>query len=417
MIILASVLVVLTACSENSNEGKSESNEIIAWAWDPKFNIAALELAEKAYNQDDFDMKIIENAQNDIIQKLNAGLSSGTMKGMPNIVLIEDYRAQSFLQAYPEAFYPLDDYVNIDDFAEYKAAPSSHDGKQYGLPFDTGVTGLFLRTDYLEEASLSPEDFNDITWDELIELGKTIKEKTGKDLITLDPNDLGTIRLMIQTAGEWYLNEDGTTPNIANNEAIKEAFKIYKQLLDEKIAKVTSDWSQMVGALNNGDVAAQATGNWIIPSIMAEESQAGDWIVAPIPRLNIDGAVNRSNLGGSSFYVLNIDGKEKAAEFLGETFGKNIEFYEELIDQIGALGTFTAAASSETYQKENEYFSNQKIFHDFATWMDEIPVVNFGMHTYAIEDILVSEMQNYLNGQPLEDVLNNAQQQAEAQLK
>ena len=40
--------------------------------------------------------EIVENAQEDIVQKLNTALGSGTTKGLPNIVLIEDYRAQSF---------------------------------------------------------------------------------------------------------------------------------------------------------------------------------------------------------------------------------------------------------------------------------------------------------------------------------
>ena len=38
------------------------------------------------------------------------------------------------------------------------------------------------------------------------------------------------------------------------------------------------------------------------------------------------------------------------------------------------------------------------------------------MHTYAIEDILVVEMQNYLNGKDLDEVLKDAQQQAEHKL-
>lgn len=410
---------MLAACSSKpSEESSGNGNEITAWAWDPKFNIAALKLADEMYTEDeDFQLKIIENAQPDIVQKLNTGLSSGTMKGMPNIVLIEDYRAQSFLQAYPDAFFELSDYFNADDFAEYKIAPTSFDGKQYGLPFDTGVTGLYIRTDYLEEAGYSLEDVTNIDWDQLIEVGKGIKEKTGKDLITLDPNDLGTIRMMIQTAGSWYLKDDGVTPDLAGNEALKDAFRVYKALLDAKIVKVTSDWSQMVGAINNGEIAAQALGNWITPSITAEESQAGKWAVVPLPKLSVDGAVNASNLGGSSFYVLNIPGKEKAAEFLGKTFGSNVDFYQKLVTDVGALGTYSPASEGEAYKSEYEYFGGQQIIADFSKWMNEIKGVNYGMHTYAIEDIIVAEMQNYLNGKDIDDVLNDAQQQAEAQLK
>src|SRR5574342_957520 len=106
-------ILMLTACSsgsknETSDKGK-ETNEITVWAWDPNFNIKAMNLAKEAYKSENPDLKIkvVENAQADIVQKLNTSLSSGTTKGLPNIVLIEDYRAQSFLNAYPDEFYDL----------------------------------------------------------------------------------------------------------------------------------------------------------------------------------------------------------------------------------------------------------------------------------------------------------------------
>ena len=49
--------------------------------------------------------------------------------------------------------------------------------------------------------------------------------------------------------------------------------------------------------------------------------------------------------------------------------------------------------------------------------MDEIIGVNYGMHTYAIEDILIVGMQDYLNGKDIDAVMKDAQQQAESQIK
>lgn len=422
LLVVASIMM-LAACSSGSKEGgnsskKGDSNTITAWAWDPNFNIAALKLADESYSgKDEINLKIIENGQPDIVSKLNTGLSSGTMKGMPNIVLIEDYRAQSFLKAYPDAFVDLSEYINKDDFAPYKIESASLDGKLYGLPFDTGVAGLFIRTDMIKEAGYTVDDFTNITWDQFIEMGKKVKGKTGKPMITVDPNDLGTIRMMIQTAGKWYLKEDGVTPDISGNEALTEAFRVYKTMLKEEVAGIHSDWSQLLAGFNNGDVAAVAQGNWITPSIKAEEAQSGQWAVVPIPRLDLLNAVNASNLGGSSFYVLNVDGKEKAAEFLANTFGSNKDFYQNLVTKVGAIGTYMPASEGEAYKAEDPYFGGQKTVTDFSKWMEEIPAVNYGMHTYAVEDILVAEMQNYLNGQDIKEVLNNAQKQADSQLK
>ncbi|MNE17934.1 Lactose-binding protein precursor [compost metagenome] len=381
-----------------------------------------MERAAEAYAAKNPDsglkVNIVENAQADIIQKMNAGLNAGTTKSLPTIVLIEDYRAQSFLQAYPDAFFELTDFINASDFAEYKLGPTSVDGKQYGVPFDSGVAGLYVRTDYLEQAGFKVEDLQNIDWNKFIEVGKAVKEKTGKHMLTQDPNDLGLIRMMIQSAGSWYLSEDGTTPNLANNAALKEAFETYKKIMEADIVKVTSDWSQFVGAFNSGEVASVPTGNWITASVKAEASQSGKWAVVPFPKLaGQPNSVNASNLGGSSWYVMNVDGKEAAADFLKQTFGSDVELYQKLVTEIGAIGTLKAAAEGEGYKQADEFFGGQTVVADFAAWTTQIPNVNYGMHTYAIEDILVVEMQNFMGGKALDKSLSDAQAQAETQVK
>ena len=75
-------MLLLAACSSGSSNGKeskensADANEITVWAWDPSFNIKALELAKEAYAAENPDLKvnIIENAQDDIVQKLNTSL-------------------------------------------------------------------------------------------------------------------------------------------------------------------------------------------------------------------------------------------------------------------------------------------------------------------------------------------------------
>ncbi|WP_394185690.1 ABC transporter substrate-binding protein [Metabacillus halosaccharovorans] len=423
---LVSLLLLLTACSGSNEQAQTESgdskdpNELTIWTWDPNFNVKAMNLAAEAYQADnpDFKIKIIENAQEDVVQKLNTSLSSGTTKGLPNIVLIEDYRAQSFLQAYPDAFHELTDVFNTEDFASYKLGPTSLDGKVYGLPFDSGVTGLYVRTDYLSEAGYTVEDLNNADWDKYIEIGKAVKEKTGKFMLSLDPNDMGIVRIMVQSAGSWFTEEDGVTPQLAGNEALKKSFEVYKKLIEADIARPISDWNQLLEGFNSGEVASVPTGNWITASVKAEASQSGKWAVAPIPKLpGMDSSVNASNLGGSSWYVLDVPGKEKAADFLAKTFGSNADFYQTLVTEIGAIGTYIPAAEGEAYKAADEFFGGQATVTDFSAWTEEIPRINYGLHTYAIEDILVVEMQNYLNGKEVDQVLEDAQAQAEAQLK
>ncbi|MFC6465314.1 ABC transporter substrate-binding protein, partial [Marinilactibacillus sp. GCM10026970] len=351
----ASALLVLTACGGGSGndteEGEElegatgEPNQLTVWTWDPNFNVRALEIAEETYKEDnpEFDLNIVENSQDDVIQRLNTSLSSGVETGLPNIVFIEDYRAQSFLNSYPGSFVPLEEYYNLDDFADYKTKAGTYEGEVYNVPFDSGVTGLYVRTDILEEAGYTLEDVTDITWDEYVEIGIDVTEQTGVKWMTNDHSDLGIIRVMMQSSGVWLTEEDGQTPYIADNESLKLGFETYKELFDSGAMNVHNDWDQFLQAFNNGEVVTVPTGNWITPSITAEDSQSGDWAIAPIPRQTIEGSVNASNLGGSSIYVLNIDNNELAGEFLGATFGSDVDFYQELATQINAISAFEPA--------------------------------------------------------------------------
>lgn len=435
------MLVVVSACSGNgggSGVGGANENggnggdpggggtssdgqqEITVWAWDPNFNIAALKIAKERYEADhpDVTINIVEYAQDDVVQKMNTGLNSGTTRGLPNIVLIEDYRAQNFLQAYPESFRDLSDVIDASDFADYKIGPTTLDGKSYGVPFDSGVTGLYVRTDYLEQAGVTVEDMTNIDWLEFIEIGRKVKEATGIHMLTQDPSDLGLLRIMMQSAGAWYLEEDGQTLRLANNPALKESLETYKAMFDADIVKMHADWSQFLATFNNGDVVAVPTGNWITPSVKAEPSQSGSWAVVPIPKLaNHPDAVHASNLGGSSWYVMTMDGQDVAADFLASTFGSDAELYSILLEEIGIIGTLKAASSGEAYEKSDEFFGGQQIFADFARWTELVPRVNYGLHTYAIDDILVIEIQNYLNGKDIDSVIADAQAQAEAQIR
>jgi len=428
--VLLSSLLLLSACSSNSgnatntakptDQAATGTKEITVWAWDKNFNIAAMKLAQEAYAKDHPDVKIniVEYAQDDIIQKLNTGLNSGTTSGLPNVVLIEDYRAQSFLKAYPDSFQDLSSSIKASDFADYKIGATSLNGKQYGLPFDSGVTGLYVRTDYLQQAGYKVDDMKNIDWDKFIEIGKAVKAKTGKDMLTQDPNDLGLIRMMIQSAGSWYLKSDGSTPDLKDNAALKDAFQTYKTLMSANIVKITSDWNSFLAGFNSGAVATVPTGNWITPSVKAQADQSGKWAVVPFPKLkNTASSVNASNLGGSSWYVLNSPGKEVAADFLGKTLGSNVDLYQKMLTNIGVIGTYKPAASGEAYTKADDFFGGQKISSDFATWTTQIPKVNYGMHTYEIEDILKVGAQNYLKGTDLDKVLSDAQSQAESQIK
>lgn len=426
-VVLAGVMTFsLAACggsgdSASSTSSGSESSDsaekITIWAWDESFNIKAANEAKEIYAaiNPDLEVEVVTMAQDDIVAKLNTSLSSGSYEGLPDIVLIEDYRIQGYLKAYPDKFADLSDIASPDDFAEYKTGVNTIDGNLYGIPFDSGVSATFYRLDLVEEAGYTEADMQDLTWDKYIEIGRAIKEKTGVAVGTLDPSDIGQIRMMLQSAGSWYTDADGNV-DIADNQALKDAINTYQKLIDADITKTTSDWDQFVGAFNKGEVATVVTGCWISPSIVNAEDQSGKWAVAAMPRMaeNAD-SVNASSIGGAGWYVLkNVGNEDAAKDFLKETFASSVDLMNQLAEDINLVSTLKAASEAENYNKGVDFYSGQEIFKDLSAWTDDVPSVNYGDSTYAIEDMMTEAVQAIVNGADMDKTLADYQSQIEA---
>jgi lactose/L-arabinose transport system substrate-binding protein len=422
LLILIFALSILSGCKkteQTSNQPTEKSGKITIWAWDPNFNIAIMNEAKARYTKDNpkVEVEIVDMAKADLEQKLHTMLASGVKEGLPDIVLIEDYNAQKYLRSYPGAFADLTGKIDHSKFANYKVSLMTVDGKIYGVPFDSGATGFFYRKDILEQAGYKPEDLSNITWDQFIEIGKNVKKKTGKAMLGFGLDDGGLMRVMLQSAGQWYFDKDGNV-NLVNNEALKEAVKTYKAIVDSGIIKKTSGWNEWVAAFNKGDTASVVTGVWIIGSIKAEASQSGKWAVAPTPRLNISGSKNASNLGGSSWYVLeNSKNKDVAIDFLNKIYAGDVDFYQKILVERGAVGSYIPAQTGDAYSKEDTFFGGQKVFLDFSKWMQEIPSVDYGLYTYEADAAIMAIMPDVYAGKiSVEDALKKAEEQLKNQI-
>lgn len=430
-ILLAAVLL-LSACGTATNDsgvgnGNADSGantdtgtqKVVAWAWDAAFNGAALQIAEQLYQEEhpEFELELVDMSKIDLEQKLNTVLASGVTEELPDIILVNDINAEKYVTAYPGTFADLTDAVDFSQFADYKVEAITVDDKIYGIPFDIGVTGMFYRRDYLEAAGFTEEDLQDLTWSEYIEIGKVVKEKTGKYMTTINPNEEILISIMLQSAGSWYITEDNKG-NFVDNPVMIEALEVYRAISDAGIAKPVTGWSEFVGSFNAGDVATVISGIWQISSIMEAEDQHGQWGVAPIPRLEIEGAVNASSEGGSSWFVLEeSENRDLAIDFLASTIGSDIEFYERFLTENGGVGSYIPAFSSETFSQPVDFFGGQAIYADFAEWMEEVPGISLGMYTQEARDALKNELTNILTGADLETSLQTVQQLFEQQVQ
>lgn len=398
----------------------TEKQTVTIWAWDPNFNIAIMEKAKDMYMADhpDVEFEIVDFAKGDLEQKLHTNLASGITDDLPDIVLIEDYNAQKYLQAYPGSFEALTTSINYDNFVDYKVELMTVGEDVYGIPFDSGVSGMFYRRDAIEAAGFTTDDMQDITWDRFIEIAKEVEAKTDFQMLAVDPLDGGLMRVMLNSSGSWYFDNEGNA-TVANNEALIEAANVYKEIVNGSFTKQTSGWGEWVGAINNSDVASITTGVWIGGSVKAGEGQEGLWNVAATPRLNAAGSVNASNLGGSSWYVLS-SSEEKAAaiDFLSKTYDADTSFYQEILVDNGAVASYIPSQSGEAYSAEEAFFNGQKVYEDFGQWMQEIPAINYGLYTYEADAAIMMFMPDVYSGSmTAEEAMVEAEKQLVSQIQ
>lgn len=350
-----------------------DENTLTVWCWDPNFNIYAINKAAEIYSKDHegFNVKVTEIKSDDIETKLTTAMSAGDLSTLPDIFLMQDNSFQKYATNYPDIFVDLTDKgIDYTQFSEAKVAYSTLDGKNYGVPFDNGAAISCYRTDMLEQAGYTVDDFTDITWDDFMEKAKVVKEKTGQPLLTQQAGSTDIIMMMIQSVGASCFTEDGKA-NIVDNEAVKKAVEIYSQMVKDGTLLEVTDWDQYVASINNGTVAGVINGCWIMATVTAQEDQSGKWAVTNMPKMEgVGEASNYSNNGGSSWAVTsNCKKPDVAVDFLKSTFGGSTELYDDLIAK-GALATWAPAGDSDVYNQEVPFFSNDKVYAkivDFAT--------------------------------------------------
>ena len=222
--------------AESVSESEAETTTadgdetLTVWAWDPNFNIYALKQAEALYQKDhpNFKLNIEENVYNDIETKLITAATSEDYSTLPDIFLMQDYSYHKMVANFPGIYTDLTDSgLDWDQFSGGKLADSTVDGHHYGLPFDNGASVMAVRSDMIENAGLTVEDFKDLTWSEFEEKAQKVVDANGVPMLTSSGGSELIIEMM-QSAGASPV-VDGEV-KIADNAALKEALTVYKDI-------------------------------------------------------------------------------------------------------------------------------------------------------------------------------------------
>ena len=257
------------------------------------------------------------------------------------------------IKAYEDVFPEEELKAHFEGISENALSLGKIDGKTYGLAFTFSTPILYINGKLFEDAGLDPNQ-PPTTWKEMLEMAKTIKEKTGVDGFGLAPDNGWVTEGLVYTAGSDMMNEDRTEAVFATDETVK-AFEMWKQFYTDGCAAKGTD-NELMQQFMAGKLAMHIQSTSVL-SGFAGAAKAAGWKLygAAMPGLNGNEAVP---VNSGSCLAVRPDSDQKAQavwEFIKYVTGK--DGYTIITSEIGYLPLRTELADDPKYLKDyvNKY--------------------------------------------------------------
>ncbi|WP_433242735.1 ABC transporter substrate-binding protein [Streptosporangium sp. CA-135522] len=369
---LAAGSTVLTACGAGSTAapapvgptGTAATGDITVWSWQgPAATMKAL-VPEftKEFPGIKVDVQDIGNPA--IWDKITTGLASGG-QGLGDVLHIGVDYLPAYIEKFPDGLadlVPLGADKHKGKFAQGMWETVSRDGKVYALPWEANSAGFYYRADLFEKAGVDVEALR--TWDEVIEAGIELKEKTGVRLIGIDKpasvgDSAGFFQTLLQLQDSFYFDIQGNI-TLDTPQAVT-AMTIIKKLNDAGlVADTAGGWNAMISSIKKGAVAVQAMPTWfggIIEETVPDEK--GKWKVRLPPAVTAGGKVS-ATVNSTHLAVANTSKAKAAAFAFAEYVLTRPESQVKIYKEKGIAPALLAAYDDPIFHEESAFFSGQK---------------------------------------------------------
>lgn len=222
----------------------------------------------------------------------------------PDIIRYSYQRLGKFKAA--DVMLDLTPYISqesVDDLSDAFRSACTYNGKLVAMPHHTDTMAVFYNKRMFEEAGIriptSPED--GWTWDEMLEIARTLKEKFDLPYATAGIWEQGNgYRYLpfVYMNGGSLLSEDQMTAT-ATDEKTVEAIKLYETMRNEDLISNTGFSSKTTAnsLLVAEQVAFTFSGSWHCSYM--EENMPGNWGITYMPV--VDGKTS-SDIGGNALF-------------------------------------------------------------------------------------------------------------------
>ena len=360
-----------------------------------------------------------------IAEKFQPGVYSGLMQQLqvslaakrPPAVAQIGYN----LTAYAAGQFPhvlLDKYRQSDP-AFFKGIPDNImalgnlSGGLHGIPFGVSTPVMFYNPDLFQAAGLNP-DQPPQTWAEMLKVGQTIKDKTGKFAVYLQqPNDEWIDQTLIWGNGGRPLSEDGKRVGWDSPQAI-EAMQMWQDMATKTKIAANLTWEEGLQAFLSGHIAMCLT--TIGRQDHMRKNASGFQVRAvPVPRFGSKSLATAT--GGNVLMIFATDPVQEKAAWEWIKFLLSPEGATIWTKGTGYLPPRAELATDPKYLKP--FFDEAPMMKAaLQTFPFAKPWVSFpGARGLEITKILIKAREEVLEGKRLaEPILKEASQQANALL-
>lgn len=402
----AAAALALAGCSGGSDggsgdDGAAEDVTIEFWGWVPGLEDAVAEWNE---NNPAIQVEFFRMTGDDG-DKIPAAIDAGTA---PDVVQMSAHSLPGHI--INNRLTDLTPYVDglAEDFTASSWGTVSFGDAVYGIPQDSGPTGLMYRTDIFEEYGIEVPT----TWEEYVQAGRDLKAANPDIYIAqFSPNEAGLwMETVWQNEGSFFQIEDDAWDVTVNGPESLEVAELWQTLLDEDLVKVVEMWTPEYWAeVNAGTIATINYAAWF-PVLLEEsaESTSGNWAVADTPLFSGKNTAGESG-GSVNVVTANSEHPEQAVEFI--TWLNSSDSGVEYLIDGGVFPSAVTGLSSESLLQPSEFYGGQVINEVFADAAERVPGTWTAGPTHDLTvNALKDEFGRVANGEiTFEEALDNVQ--------
>ncbi|WP_405800899.1 ABC transporter substrate-binding protein [Streptomyces sp. NBC_01506] len=364
-------LTGLAACSGSGgtaaagSAGAKDKGAITVWSWQGP--AAQLKALVPEFNKKFPDIKVtVQDIGNPAIwDKITTAMGAGG-SGLADVLHIGVDYLPGYVEKFPSGLADLGPL----GAERYKGAfaqglwetVSGKGGKVSALPWEANSAGFYYRADIFDKAGVDADALG--TWDETIEAGKKIKEKTGTHLLGIDKpaseaDAANFFQLLLQLQGTFYFNSGGDI-TLDSPEAVR-AMTIIKTMNDAGlVSDLAGGWTALETSIKKGTAAVLPWPTWfggVIEDLVPEES--GKWKVRLPPAVR-QGGTNAATVNSTHLAVAGSSKNQAAAwtfiEYALTRPASQVRIYRNQ----GIAPALMKAYEDEIFHAPSTFFSGQK---------------------------------------------------------